>query len=95
MHPSRHHRGIEQPDPLTDSGVLRLDAGMGTQVSLHMLRGEPVVVPLLGIKHVSTWSDLTDLVIHAKPIIVESPVRITFGGGVILWAECVSDRSGA
>lgn len=91
MQPPRHH-GIGQPDPLTDSGVRRLDRGMGTQVALHRLRGEAVVVPLLGIRDVATWHDLQDRVLRAMPIVVESPVRMVFGGGVVLWAECVSDR---
>jgi hypothetical protein len=77
---------------LTESGVHRLEAGVGTQVSLHTYRGDPITVTLLGIRDVATWTDLTERVTRGQPIHVESPVRMVFAGGVVIWAECESDR---
>jgi hypothetical protein len=76
------------PDPLTDSGVHR---AMGTRVRLHLPEGETVEVGLLDVRDVSTWSELSMLVARRMPIAVEGPTPRVFAGGVVMWAEKISE----
>jgi hypothetical protein len=85
------HETTEPPtsDPLTDSGIHRLM--LGTRVTLHMHRGEPVEVALTTIRDVTTWNDLVDRVANNLPIVITASRRRVFSGGVVLWAEVASD----
>lgn len=75
-------------DPLTDSASHRL--GLGTQVRLHLYR-EAVDVGLLAIRDCSTWDDLVARIDRNMTIEVMASRRRVFTGGVILWAEVLSD----
>jgi hypothetical protein len=77
-----------EPDPLTDSAVHRL--GLGTMVRLHLYQHH-VDVGLLTIRDCSSWSDLTDRVMGNLPIEVLASRRRVFSGGIVLWAEVLSD----
>ena len=76
------------PDPLTDSASHRL--GLGTRVRLHLYR-EHVDCGLLAIRDVTTWYDLISRIASQAPIEVMAPRRMLFSGGVVLWAEVLSD----
>lgn len=78
-----------EPDPLTDSAAHRL--GLGTQVALHTRHGETATVGLLAIRNVTNWDDLADMIIRCQPVEVLASRRRVFAGGVIWWAEVVSD----
>jgi hypothetical protein len=89
-YPYARHTEPEQPiDPLTDSAVHRL--GLGTLVVLHTRQGEAVTVGLLAIRDVSNWADLVEAIIGCHPIEVLSSRRRIFVGGVVWWAEVLSD----
>jgi len=76
------------PDPLTDSAAHRF--GLGTQVRLHLYK-EHVDCGLLAIRDVSTWNDLISRIASNVAIEVMAPRRRVFSGGVVLWAEVLSD----
>ena len=82
-HPDQRNR-----DPLTDSAAHRL--GLGTMVRLHLYK-EYVDCGLLAIRDVTTWYDLISRVANNAAIEVMAPRRRVFSGGVILWAEVLSD----
>lgn len=77
------------PDPLTDSAAHRF--GLGTQVALHTRHGETATVGLLAIRNVTNWDDLADMIIRCQPIEVLASRRRVFAGGVVWWAEVLSD----
>lgn len=84
FHPDRRNF-----DPLTDSAAHRL--GLGTMVRLHLYR-DYVDCGLLAIRDVATWYDLISRVASQAAIEVMSPRRRVFSGGVVLWAEVLTDE---
>lgn len=91
MQPETTWSGFTVPDPLTESGVRRLDMAGGTLVRLHIEGEYYLDVPLLGIRNVTTFQELSDRVTHDLPIIVESPRRVSFAGGAVRWCEDVTE----
>jgi hypothetical protein len=76
-------------DPLTDSASHRL--GLGTQVRLHLYGELHADVGLLAIRDCSNWDDLSARIERGLAIEVLASRRRVFAGGVVLWAEVLSD----
>jgi hypothetical protein len=76
-------------DPLTDSASHRL--GLGTQVRLHLYGDLHADVGLLAIRDCTSWEDLSARIAAGMAVEVLASRRRVFAGGVVLWAEVLSD----